>query len=197
MTPGYQVQPLSAENWPALEGLFGRSGASNGCWCAYWRIGPRYRDRTRAQNRGDLRLLAQSGQPGGLLAFESLAAEDVVLPAGHAAVGWCSLAPRADLGWLAHARYLGPVDDVPAWSVPCFYICRDCRGRGVTDALIEAALGVAASAGAPALEAYPVDTEVPGHTRNAFTGTAATFARHGFRVVARRKPDRPIMRREF
>jgi len=27
---------------------------------------------------------------------------------------------------------------------------------------------VAASAGAPALEAYPVDTAVPGHTRNLF-----------------------------
>jgi GNAT superfamily N-acetyltransferase len=197
MTPEYQVQPLSAESWPALEGLFGRSGASNGCWCAHWRIGPRYRDRPREENCGNLRLLAQSGQPSGLLAFESRPAGDGVPPADRAAVGWCSLAPRADLGWLAHARYLGLVDDVPTWSIPCFYIRRDFRGRGVTDALIEAALGVAASAGAPALEAYPVDTEVPGHTRNAFTGTAATFARHGFRVIARRKPDRPIMRREL
>jgi GNAT superfamily N-acetyltransferase len=214
---GYLVQSLEAGNWPALEELFGRSGASNGCWCAYWRIGPRYRDRPREDNRGDLRLLAESGQPGGLLAFTPLVAENVVKdnpargsavpesalsdgagpPAGAAAVGWCSLAPRADLGWLAHARYLRPVDDVPAWSIPCFYIRRDHRGRGVTDALIVAALDVAAAAGAPALEAYPVDTEVPGHSRNAFTGTAATFARHGFRVVARRKPDRPIMRRVF
>jgi GNAT superfamily N-acetyltransferase len=68
------------------------------------------------------------------------------------------------------------------------------RGQGVTDALLEAAAGAAASAGAPALEGYPVDTDVPGHTRNAFTGTTATFARHGFQIVARRKPDRPIVR---
>ena len=209
MTPAYQVQPLSAENWPALEELFGRSGGSNGCWCAYWRIGPRYRDRPREENQGDLRRLAESGQPGGLLAFAPLVAGNMVkdgpargsgvIETGNpqAAVGWCSLAPRAHLGWLARARYLGPVDDLPVWSAPCFYIRRDHRGRGVTDALIEAALEVAASTGAPALEAYPVDTEVPGHTRNAFTGTAAAFARHGFRVVARRKPDRPVMRRDL
>jgi hypothetical protein len=37
---------------------------------------------------------------------------------------------------------------------------------------------------------------VPGHTRNLFPGVASVFARHGFEVVARRKPDRPVMRRE-
>src|SRR5947209_19852231 len=39
------VEPLTLGLWPALEDLFGRAGASNGCWCMYWRIGPRYRDR--------------------------------------------------------------------------------------------------------------------------------------------------------
>jgi hypothetical protein len=62
-------------------------------------------------------------------------------------------------------------------------------------ALIEAAIAAAASAGAPALEAYPVDTGVPGHTRNLFPGVASTFARHGFQVVARRQPHRPVMRK--
>jgi GNAT superfamily N-acetyltransferase len=178
------VSPLTAAHWPALEDLFGRGGASNGCWCMYWRIGPRYKDRPREDNRGDLRQLAESGPPPGLLAFD-----------GGSAVGWCELAPRADLGWLAHARITKPVDDLPVWSVPCFYVRRTHRGRGVMDALIGAAVPVADSAGAPALEAYPVDTAVPGHTRNLFPGTASAFARHGFRVVARRKPDRPVMRR--
>jgi len=72
---------------------------------------------------------------------------------------------------------------------------RSHRGRGVMGTLIEAALGVAGSAGAPALEAYPVDTTVPGHTRNLFLGVAAVFAQHGFQVVARRQPDRPVMRK--
>jgi hypothetical protein len=64
-------------------------------------------------------------------------------------------------------------------------------------ALIEAALLVAASVGAPALEAYPVDTAVPAATRNLFPGVASVFAAHGFQVVARRKPDRPVMRQDL
>jgi len=81
------------------------------------------------------------------------------------------------------------------WSIPCFYVRRTYRGRGVMGTLIEAAVGVADSAGAPALEAYPVDTTVPGHTRNLFPGVASVFAQHGFQVVARRQPDRPVMRK--
>jgi GNAT superfamily N-acetyltransferase len=178
------IRPLTAGQWPALEDLFGRAGASNGCWCMYWRIGPRYRERPREDNKHDLERLARSGPAPGLLAFD-----------GGTAVGWCELAPRADLDWLARSRYSRPVDELPVWSVPCFYVRRTYRGRGVMGALIEAAAGVAASAGAPALEAYPVDTTVPGHTRNLFLGVAAVFAQHGFEVVARRQPDRLVMRK--
>lgn len=176
--------PLTAERWPALEDLFGRAGASNGCWCMYWRVGPRYRDRPRADNKRDLKHLAGSGQPPGLLAFDR-----------GVAVGWCELAPRADLSWLAGGRYFRPGDDLAVWSLPCFYVRRTYRRQGVMGALIESALAVAASSGAPAVEAYPVDTAVPGHTRNLFMGVASEFARHGFRVVDRRHPARPVMRR--
>jgi len=165
--------PLTAGQWSALEDLFGRAGASNGCWCMYWRIGPRYRDRPREDNKRDLEQLARSGQPPGLLAFD-----------GGTAVGWCELAPRADLGWLARGRRFRPVR-------------RTHRHQGVMGALIAAAVGVAASAGAPALEAYPVDTAVPGHTRNLFLGVASVFAQRGFQVVARRQPDRPVMRKSL
>jgi GNAT superfamily N-acetyltransferase len=178
------IGPLTAEQWPALEDLFGPAGASNGCWCMYWRIGPRYRRRPRQDNKHDLEQLAASGPPPGLIAFD-----------GGIPVGWCEVAPRADLGWLAHSRYLQPVDDLQVWSVPCFYVRRTHRGQGVMEALIQVAVQVADAAGAPALEAYPVDTAVPGHTRNLFSGTASSFARHGFQVAARRKPDRPVMRR--
>jgi GNAT superfamily N-acetyltransferase len=178
------VRPLTAERWPALEDLFGRAGASNGCWCMYWRIGPRYRDRPRQDNKHDLEQRTRSGPAPGLLAFD-----------GDTAVGWCELAPRDELDWLARGRSFQPVDDLPVWSVPCFYVRRTHRRLGVTGTLIEAAVGTAASAGAPALEAYPVDTAVPGHTRNLFPGIASVFARHGFQVVARRQPDRPVMRK--
>jgi GNAT superfamily N-acetyltransferase len=105
------------------------------------------------------------------------------------------LAPRADLAWLASARHLQPVDDLPVWSVPCFFVRRSHRQRGVMAALVDAAVDAARHGGAPALEAYPVDTGVPGHTTNLFPGVASVFAERGFTVVARRRDDRPVMRR--
>ena len=47
-------------------------------------------------------------------------------------------------------------------------------------ALVAAALKAAKRAGAPALEAYPVDTAGPGSASNVFTGPASTFERAGF-----------------
>jgi GNAT superfamily N-acetyltransferase len=76
-----------------------------------------------------------------------------------------------------------------------FYVRRTYRGQGVMGALIDAAVSASAAAGAPILEAYPVDTAVPEHTRNLFMGVASSFARRGFEVVARRQPDRPMMRK--
>jgi GNAT superfamily N-acetyltransferase len=150
----------------------------------YWRIGPGYHERPSEQNKDALRKLASAERKPGLLALD-----------GELAAGWCEVAPRAELTWLAHARHLGPVDDLPVWSVPCFYVRRTHRGQGVTGALIDAAVEHAAASGAPAIEAYPVDTDVPKHTGNLYTGIASVFTEHGFQVVARRKPDRPIMRK--
>jgi len=184
VTAAYVIKPADDEHWPALEHLFGRAGASNGCWCMYWRIGPRYTERPRSDNKSDLRQLSASDRAPGLLAFD-----------GDLAVGWCELAPRDDLDWLARSRVFRPVDDLAVWSLPCFYVRRTHRGRGVSGALIDAAVSVAAAAGAPALEAYPIDTDAPGHTRNLFMGIAANFAARGFHVVARPRPDRLVMRR--
>ena len=117
---------------------------------------------------------------------------------GEQAVGWCQLTPRADLGWLdGGARYLARVDEVPVWSLSCFYVRRGYRDSGVTSILIDAPLLAARRAGAPAVEAYPIDTSVPGSTKNLFPRAAGTFERAGFTTVVRRTPSRPIMRHDL
>ena len=132
---GFTIRPLTPERWPALEQLFGKAGASNGCWCMYWRLGPRYHERQRELNRQDRRQLAASAPASGLLAYD-----------GDIAVGWAELAPRADLPWLNQTRFLRPVDDLPVWSVPCFYVRRTHRGLGVMGALIAGAVQAASAA---------------------------------------------------
>ena len=62
-------------------------------------------------------------------------------------------------------------------------------------ALIAAALKVAKRGRAPALEAYPLDGDLTPST--SFTGYASTFARAGFKAVARHVPPRPIMRHDL
>lgn len=180
------VRPLTPDVWPALEDLFGKGGAGNGCWCMYWRIGPEYAKRPREKNRRALRRIVKHGPPPGLLAFD-----------GERAVGWCALTPRDDLAWLNRKHALEPVDALPVWSISCFYVRRGYRRQGVMSALIAAALKAAKRADAPALEAYPVDTARPDSTSNVFTGTASAFRRAGFKTVARRLPSRPIMRHDL
>jgi GNAT superfamily N-acetyltransferase len=180
------IRPLTRSLWPALEALFGKGGASNGCWCMYWRIGSQYHKRPREQNKRALHRIVKQGPPPGLLAFD-----------GERPVGWCQLTPREDLSWLNRKPALVPVDAVPVWALSCFYIRRGYRRRGVMATLITEALKAAKRADAPALEAYPVDTALPGSSSNVFTGTASTFRRLGFRVVARRLHSRPIMRHDL
>ena len=84
------------------------------------------------------------------------------------------------------------MDEVPVWSISCFYIRKGHRRRGITAVLIDAAIGAARRGRARALEAYPLDAEVTRST--SFTGYVSTFLRAGFVVVARRAATQPILR---
>jgi GNAT superfamily N-acetyltransferase len=178
------IHPVTPDLWPALEDLFGENGACNGCWCMYWRIGARYRKRPRDENKAVFREIVKRGPPPGLLAFD-----------GDVAVGWCQLTPRDALPWLDRTWRLKRVDDVPVWSLSCFYVRKGYRKRGVTSALIAAAVNAARRARAPALEAYPLDADLTPSASG--TGYASTFARAGFKTIARLVPPRPIMRHDL
>lgn len=178
------IRPLTPDLFPALVELFGTQGPVSRCWCMYWRLGDVYRKRPPKKNKAEFEALVQHGPPPGLVAFE-----------GELAVGWCQLTPRAALPWLDRAWRLKRVDDLPVWSLSCFYIRKGYRKKGVTTALIKAAITAAKEAGAPALEAYPLDGDLSPSSTS--TGYASTFARLGFKTVARHVAPRPIMRYEL
>jgi GNAT superfamily N-acetyltransferase len=180
----FTVRPLTPDLWPALEDLFGKRGACNGCWCMYWRIGSAYRKQAPNKNKMAFRKVVNKGPPPGLLAFD-----------GALAVGWCQLTPRSALGAIDRSWRLKRVDEIPVWSLSCLYVRIGYRKRGVTSPLIEAALRTAKRARAPALEAYPFDASKSPSASG--TGYRSTFARAGFKTVACRTPARPIMRYDF
>ena len=178
------VRPLSAKLWPALENLFGDRGACNGCWCMYWRIGSDYKRRSARANKEQFHQIVERGPAPGLVALK-----------GALAVGWCQLSARCSLPWLDRVWRLKRVDEVPVWSLSCFYIRKGYRNLGLTSVLIGAALKAAKAAGAPALEAYPLDADLTPSSSG--TGYASTFLRAGFKIVARHVPPRPIMRHDL
>jgi GNAT superfamily N-acetyltransferase len=114
---------------------------------------------------------------------------------GDLAVGWCQVTPRGELPYLNRARTLAAVDDLPVWSVSCFYIRRTHRRRGVMTALIAGAVKFAKARRAPALEAYPRDDDKPA-SAGAYTGLRSAFTRAGFREIVHRGA-RPIMRHDL
>lgn len=177
------IRPLTPELWPQLEQLFGPKGAYGGCWCMWWRI---RRSEFSDGNKAAFKRIVAKGPPPGLLALDR-----------DAAVGWCQLTPRAFLPTLDRSPLLKAVDAVPVWSLSCFYVKTGRRRQGITAALIAAALEAAKRAGAPALEAYPWDTDEKKGAVTIHTGLASTFARAGFRTVARRVPHRPVMRHDL
>ena len=178
------IRPLTPELWPALEDLFGKNGACGGCWCMYPRIGSAYTKRPGEENRADFRQVVRRGPPPGLLAF-----------AGDLAVGWCQITPRDSVPWLDRTWRIARVDDEPVWSISCLYVRKGYRRKGITSALVAAAVKAATRAKAPSVEAYPVDAKVSPSASG--TGFVSTFRRAGFRIVARRTPARPIMRRNL
>lgn len=181
------VREATPELWPALEDLFGPKGAFGGCWCMWWRLEREKFAKGRARaNKAALRKLVTADTRPGLLAFD-----------GGLAVGWCQLTPRSDLPVLERSRLAKRVDDVPVWSVSCFFVRPTHRGKGVMGALIRAAVARARKEGAPALEAYPWDTREKKLAATVYTGIASTFERLGFKTVARRAPHRPVMRYSF
>src|SRR5215813_14617647 len=128
----FTILPVTPDLWPALDDLFGKSGASNGCWCMYWRLGRAYREAPRGANRAALQQIVKRGSPPGLLAFD-----------GDLPVGWCQLTPRDALPWLDHMWWFARVDAVPVWSISCFFVRRGYRRQGVMTQLIFAALKTA------------------------------------------------------
>ena len=178
--PDLVIEPLSMSRWSAFADLLDQGGPAGRCWCVA-PMGIDYGRRPVASNRADIRKAVEQGPPPGLLALRD-----------QLAVGWCRVTPRDAVPGLDRAFRTRRVDDVPVWSISCLYIRKGHRREGIMTALINAAIDYARAAGAPALEAYPLDGAVSPSATS--TGYASTFARAGFSEVARRSPERPIMR---
>lgn len=112
-------------------------------------------------------------------------------------VAWVSLGPREDYVRLQRSPIMKPVDDRPVWSIVCFFVAREARGRGISRRMLRAAVDYAKSRGARLLEAYPVDKAGPSDPDAMFFGAKSMYDRAGFKEVARRRPTRPVVGNDY
>jgi ribosomal protein S18 acetylase RimI-like enzyme len=199
------VRPLTPSRWPDLEAVFEARGCSiaRGCWCMFYRESGRVEVPKGARladvRKARLRALCKAGPPPGLIAYARLDEAGAPSPRGRLRpVGWVTLGPRRDFAKLQRSPVMRPVDDTPLdarlWSIVCFVVPPAYRHRGVAHALLHGAVGYARKHGARIVEAYPVDKPARGHDDWMWHGAKSMYDRAGFAEVARRKPQRPVVR---
>ena len=177
------IKPVTSAEWDDLESLFLTAKIAAICWCMYWRR--KRSDWARGGNKVALEELVNSDSIPGLLAYD-----------GDTPIGWCAIAPRTEHPTLNRSRTLKRIDDEPVWSITCFVIAEEYRGRGLTEVLAREAVQHAAANGATIVEAYPlINKECKRQNdADAYTGFASTFKRLGFREAAHRSEVRNVMR---
>lgn len=176
--------PLTTQNWDAFEQLFGKRGACGGCWCMWFRLSNDDFKRQKGDaNKSAMRSLVEAGRIPGILAFH-----------GDVPVGWCSVSRRQEFPRLQRSRILKAIDEQPVWSIVCFFIAREYRGKGVSTCLLEEAIAFVKAQGGTIIEGYPLEPKQKVPDLFAYYGLASSFQKAGFVEVARRSAGRPIMR---
>ena len=193
VTSDVDTRAVGLKDMPVLARLFESQRNTRRCWCMAFCL-------TRSQfaagwlTGGNQRqfsaMAATSSTPMGILASQ----------AGEP-VGWCACGPRS--------RYVAATsprnkimqnrardEDEIVWLLPCLFVRADRRGQGVTHALIRAAVELARSEGASAIEAWPL-AESERRSGDAFLGREQVFNELGFHCVERPSPVRVIMRLEL
>lgn len=177
-------KPLKRNLWTDLEELFGSNGACAGCWCMFWKLrGKEYEEARGYETRQMHKSIVDSGVATGLLAY--LHGE---------VVGWAAVGPRSAYPRLAHSRALKPVDEQEVWSVPCFFVAKKFRRKGIAVELLKAAVEHVRQQGGRIVEGYPILAPEMVPATSVYTGTVSAFRQAGFREVARNIPTRPIFR---
>ena len=168
------VRRATPARWADVRKVLDGSGEA-GCWCQAWRG------------------LDAKGISGGkrrtVLIREQMAgpapAPGYVAYLDGEPVGWIGVAVRTETPRLRKSRTIPWIDDAPYWVIGCFRVRPGFRRRGVARALLDAVVKAARRAGAPGIEAYPIDPAAGERVEvgAGFVGIASMFDAAGFRRV--------------
>lgn len=193
-----RVVPANETTWADLQQVLGTRGQGALCQCQRYRLRPGETFAGSPVEERAYRLCEQTnaGDP------EAEATSGLVAYLDDEPVGWCAVGPRPSYeGLVRHFRvpWDGRDEDRTnpnIWAVTCVFTRAGFRKRGVSRALVRAAVDFAQGRGARALEGYPL-TRTDVLAEELHVGTLTTFEGAGFTEVNRPSARRAVMRINF
>jgi GNAT superfamily N-acetyltransferase len=188
-----RIVPADEARWEDIQTVFGTRGPAHRCQCQRYKLrrGEAFAKFPIEEREFRLRAQTDSEPTTGLVAY--LDGEPV---------GWCAVEPRnAYEGLVRNNRvpWEGRDEDKAdgsVWAVTCVFARAGFRRRGVSYALVRAAVDHARRGGARALEGYPMVTKDV-IVEELHVGTEGAFAAAGFTAVSRPSKRRIVMRIDF
>ena len=163
-----EAKVFNQSMWNDLVDLFGKDGASDGCWCMSW--------------RSEIELKGNDAKE----AFKSLVEENkvqgILVYQNQKPIGWTTFGSRRNFpNANNHPDFRELSSDT--FSIPCFFVRGGYRGKGVSQKLLTAAIDAIKSYGVRTLEAYPVKESESDQIKEdwSFTGSLKLFSKNGFK----------------
>lgn len=189
----FATSPLTPDRWDDLVEVFGGGdgkGDCGRCWCMWWRLDRHHLGALDGtDNKASFRARVDAGPPPGLVGYD-----------GDVPVGWVQVGPRSDVPrWNDRGRLTAPpstedATDPGIWGISCFVVRAGYRKRGHGARLLDGAVEWARQNDARFLDACPVDATSGTSASALFHGIAHLFLQRGFKEIARRKANRPVVR---
>lgn len=195
---GIRVVPANEASCEDLQAIFGTRGQASRCQCQRYKLQPResFASFPVEERAHRLRQQTECGHPA------SETTSGLVAYVDEEPAGWCAVEPRtAYTGLVRNNRvpWLNRAEDKAddsVWAVTCLFARAGFRRRGISRALVRAAVDFARERGARAIEGYPMTTtEVI--SEELHVGTRGVFAAAGFTEVSRPTLRRVVMRIDF
>ncbi|MFD1717929.1 GNAT family N-acetyltransferase [Georgenia deserti] len=192
------VIPANEASWDDIQAVLGTRGTGALCQCQRYKLAPgeSFAGSPAEERAHRLREQTDTGHP------ESSTTSGLLAYLGGLPVGWCAVEPRPHYTGLIRAfrvpwegRFEDPTDP-DVWALTCVFARARYRRRGVSRALVRAAVEYARQRGARALEGYPMTT-TRAIAEELHVGTVRTFAEAGFREVSHPTPRSVVMRIDF
>ncbi len=179
-------EPLSKSNWDLYVDLFGEKGACGNCWCMSFRLKKDefMKGKLNGGNKNTMKKMVWDNKVTGILAIYN-----------NRAIAWSAFSPREDFIKIENSRVHKRIDDKPVWSVPCTFISKDFRRKGVSVALLKGVIEYARKHKIKIIEAYPaIPTQDKLPDAFAWIGLYKSYERAGFKIVDNTSKNRPMVR---